>query len=78
MSDTKSFLQNFVTKPIRNTRYLVQTSNLKLFFLIESKIFKSCLVNKTVNNILFRKLGVLVNVQLKEGVKAFWKIFCGI
>ena len=28
--------------------------------------------------ILFRKLGVLVNVQLKEGVKAFWKTFCGI
>ena len=40
---------------------LLQTSNLKLFFLI-----------------IFRKLGVRVNVRLKEGVIAFWKIFCGI
>ena len=40
---------------------LVQTSDLKLFFLI-----------------IFRNLGVRDNVQLKEGLKTFWKIFCGI
>ena len=58
MSDTKSLLQKFETKPIRNPNpcYLIQTSNLKLFFLI-----------------IFRKLGVRVNVQLKV-----WEIFCGI
>ena len=79
---TEYFWHKIFSPKVWNKAYskslLVQTSNLKLFFLIESKIFKSCLVNKTVNNILFRKLGVLVNVQLKEGVKAFWKILCGI